>query len=94
MVEAIKRPIVIIWHNGEYYTWRDREDVDELTPTMKIFLMGMLREDPATRYCAREVNTSAQWLAGYGERGYPKGYVRTFFAEHGVSADCFPSKVT
>lgn len=66
---------------------RFADDVGKLTPTMKIFLMGMLREDPATRYCAREVNTSAQWLAGYGERGYPKGYVRTFLVEQGVSAE-------
>ncbi|KAK7749221.1 hypothetical protein SLS62_008300 [Diatrype stigma] len=33
---------------------------------MKIFIGGMLRKDPASRFCAREVHTSAEWLAGYG----------------------------
>ncbi|KAK7751142.1 Dual specificity mitogen-activated protein kinase kinase 2 [Diatrype stigma] len=61
--------------------------VAQLTPTMRIFIGGMLRKDPASRFCAREVHTSAEWLAGYGERGYPQGYPRTFLEEHGVSAE-------
>lgn len=49
------------------------EDMDKVAPTMKIFLVKILQRNPANRYSARELNTSAKFLGGYAEQGYPNG---------------------